>query len=69
MLKRNKFTSIEEVLNYLIAKETPSGMFRACKCLLKLLMVRPISSVACERSFSCLIKIKTWLRSTMRQRG
>ena len=67
MLKRDNFTSIEEVRNYLIAKETPSGMFRVCKCLLKLLMIRPTSSVAFERRFSGLRRIKTWLRSTMSQ--
>ena len=42
-------------------------MFRICKCLLKLLIVRPTSSVACERSFSVLRRIKTWLCSTMSQ--
>ena len=42
-------------------------MFRVCKCLLKLLMVRPTSSVVCEQSFAGLKRIKTWLCSTMSQ--
>ena len=35
--------------------------------LLKLLLVCPISSSACERSFSTLQRLKTWLRNTVGQ--
>ena len=33
--------------------------------LLKLIIVRPISSVCCERGFSTLRRVKTWLRNNM----
>lgn len=35
--------------------------------LLRLLLVRSVSSSECERSFSSLRRLKTWLRSTMTQ--
>ena len=36
----------------------------------KLLLLKPVSSAECERSFSCLglRRLKTWLRSTMAQK-
>ena len=33
--------------------------------LLKLINVRPISSVSCERGFSTLRRVKPWLRNNM----
>ena len=39
-------------------------MFSEVFVLLKLLLVCPASSCECERSFSCLRRLKTWLRST-----
>ena len=33
--------------------------------LLKLIIVRPISYVSCERGFSTLRQVKTWLRNNM----
>ena len=36
--------------------------------LLKILLVCPVSSAECERSFSALRRLKTWLRSTMSQK-
>jgi hypothetical protein len=35
--------------------------------LLKILLVCPISSSACERSFSTLRRLKTWLRNRLSQ--
>ena len=35
--------------------------------LVKHLLLRPVSSAECERTFSCLRRLKTWLRSTMTQ--
>ena len=34
---------------------------------LKLLLACPVSSCECERSFSALRRLKTWLRATMTQ--
>lgn len=42
-------------------------MFPSVFCLLRLLLVFPVSSCESERSFSCLRRLKTWLRSTMTQ--
>ena len=36
--------------------------------VVKLLLLKPVSSAECERSFSCLRLLKTWLRSTMTQK-
>ena len=45
----------------------PREMFREVFCLLRLLLVFPVSSCESERSFSALRRLKTWLRSTMAQ--
>ena len=42
-------------------------MFPLVETLLRLLLTSPASSCEAERSFSCLRRVKTWLRSTMRQ--
>ena len=42
-------------------------MFSEVYMLIKLLLVCPISSCECERSFSTLHSLKTWLRSTLMQ--
>ena len=41
--------------------------FEDVKALLRLLVISPASSTEAERSFSALRRLKTWLRSTMRQ--
>ena len=43
-------------------------LFPQVLVLLKLLLVCPVSSCECERSFSALQRLKTWLRTTMAQR-
>ncbi len=43
-------------------------LFPQVLALLKLLLVCPVSSCECERSFSALRRLKTWLRTTMTQR-
>jgi hypothetical protein len=40
-------------------------LFPQVLILLKLLLVCPVSSCECERSFSALRRLKTWLRTTM----
>ncbi len=42
-------------------------LFPQVLVLLKLLLVCPVSSCECERSFSALRRLKTWLRTTMIQ--
>ena len=42
-------------------------MFQQVERLLKLILVNPASSCTAERSFSSLRRLKTWLRSTMKQ--
>ena len=60
------FNTIEEAKVYMI-EQPPEihKMFPGIIELIKLLLVRPSSSVSCERGFSKLRTIKTWLRSTM----
>ena len=43
-------------------------LFPAVFNLLRLLLFFPVSSCESERSFSCLRRLKTWLRSTMTQK-
>lgn len=43
------------------------AMFSQVETLLKLLLVCPVSSSSCERSFSALRRLKSWLRNTMTQ--
>ena len=43
-------------------------LFPQVLVLLKLLLVCTVSSCECERSFSALRRLKTWLRTTMTQR-
>jgi hypothetical protein len=43
-------------------------LFGDIERLMKLLLVLPVSSATAERSFSCLRRLKTYLRSTMSQR-
>ena len=33
--------------------------------LLKILAIQPVSTASAERSFSCLGRLKTWMRSTI----
>ncbi|XP_030831994.1 uncharacterized protein LOC115920395 [Strongylocentrotus purpuratus] len=44
------------------------NLFPQVATLMKLLLVCPVTSSECERSFSALRRLKTWLRSTMTQK-
>ena len=44
------------------------GLFRQVFILLRILLVCPISSTSCERPFSTLRRLKTWLRNRMGQK-
>ena len=43
------------------------ALFPQVQTLLKLLLVCPVTTCECERSFSALRRLKTWLRNTMSQ--
>ena len=50
----------------LIATHADEMFYPNIKELLKILAVLPIGSVEAERSFSCVRRIHTWLRSSLR---
>ena len=41
--------------------------FPTLKTLIQLALTVPVTSCTCERSFSCMRRVKTWLRSNMSQ--
>lgn len=43
------------------------SLFGQVEQLIRLLLVCPVSSCEAERSFSCLRRLKTWLRNSMSQ--
>lgn len=60
--------SLNDVVEYL--QELPKAcrsLFSEVITLVKLILVMPASNSTCERSFSALRRIKTYLRSTMSQ--
>ncbi len=44
-----------------------ADMFPTLKAVLQVALTIPVSSCSCERSFSALRRLHTWLRSTMGQ--
>ena len=63
-----KLSSIQEYCELLRAKGAPfRALFPHLVQLIQLLIVVPATSATAERSFSCLRRVKTWLRSTMSQ--
>jgi hypothetical protein len=65
--QRNTFSSVNEVKEYFLkeggaVKELLSEIVR----LTEVILIVPLSNASAERSFSCLRRIKTYLRSTMR---
>ncbi|XP_074521359.1 zinc finger MYM-type protein 1-like [Halichoeres trimaculatus] len=55
-----------ELLKMLIKDELTSALPEVCK-LLRLMLTIPVSSTSAERSFSCLKRIKTYLRNSYGQ--
>ncbi|XP_074521239.1 zinc finger MYM-type protein 1-like [Halichoeres trimaculatus] len=55
-----------ELLKMLIKDELTSALPEVCK-LLRLMLTIPVSSTSAERSFSCLKRIKTYLRNSCGQ--
>ena len=58
----------EAKVSYRSTEHSVRSLFPQVLVLLKLLLVCPVSSCECERSFSTLRRLKTWLRATMTQR-
>jgi hypothetical protein len=44
------------------------AMFKQVETLVRILLLYPVSSCEAERSFSCLRRLKTWLRNSMTQK-
>ncbi|XP_072025658.1 52 kDa repressor of the inhibitor of the protein kinase-like [Amphiura filiformis] len=67
-LHTSKATTIEGATRaYQNMSADVRALFPDVKSLLKLMLVCPVTSCECERSFSALRRLKTWLRSTMTQ--
>ena len=67
--KRWKPSNFKEYLEILRkSPEEVKAFFPNILRLLKLLLLKPVSSAECKRSFSCLRRLKTRLRSTMTQK-
>ena len=67
--KRWKPSNFNEYLEKLRkSPEEVKAFFPNILGVVKLLLLKPVSSAECERSFSCLRRLKTWLRLTMTQK-
>ena len=60
--KASTLKGIQEILS---ENSTLMEVFRDYVMAVRLLLVLPATSSTAERSFSCLRRLKTWLRSTM----
>ena len=61
-------TSLKEAkLAYQNMSQESRAMFPQVQTLLKLLLVCPVTTCECERSFSALRRLKTWLQNSMDQ--
>jgi hypothetical protein len=62
------FTNVATFANFFRQKYPEvRSLFGDVECLLRLLLVVPAASATAERSFSCLRRLKTYLRSTVSQ--
>lgn len=64
-LTRKEPEAIPDILS--VFKLLDSMMFPSLKAILQVALTIPVSSCSCERSFSALRRLHTWLRSTMGQ--
>ena len=61
-------SSVDDYAKLLVKMSSEKrGMFPHVEALMRLLLVNPASSASAERSFSGLSRLKTYLRSTIRQ--
>ena len=64
----SKCSSVDEVASKLVSLEPPVHLlFSDVEHLTKLFLTIPVSNAEAERSFSCLRRLKTYLRSNMGQ--
>jgi hypothetical protein len=62
------FANLSEALQFFSQNQKGyRSLFPEISTLIRLLVVVPPTSATAERSFSCLKRVKTWLRSTMSQ--
>lgn len=63
-IKHNNMTNIFELHEFLIQYELAfSELYKLCTIAITI----PVSSAVCERTFSCMKRIKTYLRNSMLQ--
>ncbi len=65
---RHKFHSEDGVLPASALetlKTTQMSFFPNIQCMLKIFLTLPVTTCECERSFSAMRRLKTWLRSSM----
>lgn len=60
-------TSLMQAIEFLRTNTSVADMLPEVKKLLKIVLTIPTSSCTAERSFSALLRLKNYLRSTMRQ--
>ena len=58
----------DAILYYNSCMENIKKIYSNVKILMKVIILRPTSSVECERSFSNMSTVKNWLRNTMEQK-
>jgi hypothetical protein len=66
-IKNSKHLTYSELLRNFLNKEKLSKILPNFSTLFRIYLKFPISSATGERSFSCLKRIKTWLRNTIGQ--
>lgn len=63
------YSSLDEAASVLRQQVSEvRSMFGQVECLIRLLLVIPVTSCEAERSFSSLRRLKTWLRNKMTQK-
>ena len=68
-VRNEQMVSVVQIAQLLLSLDPLTrSLFSEVKRLVSLIQCQPISAASCERSFSCLRRLKTWLRSTMTQK-
>ena len=63
----NSTTMLHEILDYLCGLSPDARSFFKVCCVASLIIVMPATNAVSERSFSTMRRIKSYLRSTMKQ--
>ena len=64
---KHNLITIKEIHHYFSKNIYLKSVFPNILILLVIFLTVPVTSAECERSFSCLKRLKTWLRSTIGQ--